>query len=125
VGGDRIGALGVHRLSMYSVGGIADVAAERLIHGRARIPSGAEEPVPITDAELRRVVGAAPTRWQLIHRVPRRDSDTRLVVESMVVRTAETRVDLVTRAPEDHGYQRVAVDRESLREYLRGLFTLR
>ena len=125
MGIDRIDALGLHRLSMYSVGGIADVAAERLIGGRARIPSGAADPVPISEAELRRVAGAAPARWQLIHRVPRRETDTRLVVESMVMRTGETRVDLVTRSPEDDGYQRVAVDKESLREYLKGLFMLR
>jgi len=125
VGIDRIDALGLHRLSMYSVGGIADVASERMIEGRARIPSGATNPVPISDAELRRVASGAPARWQLIHRVPRRETDTRLVVESMVLRTGETRVDLVTRSPEDDGYQRVPVDRESLREYLKGLFLLR
>ena len=68
---------------------------------------------------------AAPARWQLIHRVPRRETGTRLVVESMVLRTGETRVDLVTRHPRDDGYQRVAVDAESLREYLKGLFSLR
>jgi hypothetical protein len=125
VGIDRIDALGLHRLSMYSVGGVAKVTAERLIDGRARIPEGAEVPVPITDADLRRVAMEAPARWQLIHRVPRRETNTRLVVESMVLRTGESRVDLVTRTPEDDGYQRVAVNAETLREYLVGLFMLR
>jgi len=125
VGIDRIDALGLHRLSMYSVGGIADVVADRLIDGRARIPDGGDQPVALTDADLRRVAEAAPTRWQLIHRVPRRETGTRLVVESLVLRTSETRVDLVTRTPEGDGYQRLAVDAESLREYLRGLFLLR
>jgi hypothetical protein len=122
---DRIDALGLHRLSLYSVGGIADVVADRLIAGKARIPADETAAVPITDAQLRRVAAAAPARWQLIHRVPRRDSGTRLVVESMVLRTGETRVDLVTRTPEGEGYQRMAVDAGSLRDYLRGLFTLR
>jgi hypothetical protein len=125
VGVDRIDALGLHRLSLYSVGGIADVVADRLIAGRARIPADETAAVPITDARLRRVAAAAPARWQLIHRVPRRDSGTRLVVESMVLRTGEARVDLVTRIPEGEGYQRMAVDAASLRAYLRGLFTLR
>jgi hypothetical protein len=125
VGIDRIDALGLHRLSMYSVGGIADVVADRMIDGKAKIPAGSDQPVRISDAELRRVADVAPTRWQLIHRVPRRETGTRLVVESMVLRTGETRVDLVTRTPEDDGYQRVAVDAGTLREYLRGLFLLR
>jgi hypothetical protein len=125
VGVDRIDALGLHRLSLHSVGGIADVVADRLIAGKARIPADETAAVPITDAQLRRVAAAAPARWQLIHRVPRRDSGTRLVVESMVLRTGETRVDLVTRIPEGEGYQRMAVDAGSLRDYLRGLFTLR
>jgi hypothetical protein len=42
-----------------------------------------------------------------------------------VLRTGENRVDLVTHAPDDAGYQRSAVDAESLREHLRGLFMLR
>jgi hypothetical protein len=125
VGIDRIDALGLHRLSMYSVGGVADVVAERLIDGKARIPEGGEVPVPIAEADLRRVADVAPARWQLIHRVPRRESDTRLVVESMVLRTGESRVDLVTRTPSDDGYQRVAVDAAALRDYLRGLFLIR
>ncbi len=125
VGVDRIDALGLHRLSLHSVGGIADVVADRLIEGKARIPADETAPVPITDAQLRRAAKAAPTRWQLIHRVPRRESGTRLVVESMVLRSGETRVDLVTRTPNGKGYQRMAVDAASLREYLRGLFALR
>ena len=40
VGIDRIDALGLHRLSLYSVGGIAQAAAERMIDGKAKIPSG-------------------------------------------------------------------------------------
>lgn len=125
VGIDRIDALGLHRLSMYSVGGIADVVTERLIDGRAKIPPGTGQPIPISDAELARVAEAAPARWQLIHRVPRRETGRLLVVESMVLRTGASRVDLVTRTPDDTGYQLVAVDAESLRGYLRGLFLLR
>ena len=55
----------------------------------------------------------------------RRETGTRLVVESMVLRTGESRVDLITRTPQDDGNQRVAVDAGALREYLRGLFLLR
>lgn len=125
VGVDRIDALGLHRISLFSVGGVADAVVERMLSGRARIPDGAAEPIPISDAELRRVAELAPERWQLIHRVPRRETGTRLVVDSMVLRTGEARVDLVTHRPEGEGYQRVAVDAETLRDYLRGLFTLR
>jgi hypothetical protein len=113
------------RLSKYSVGGIADVVAERLIDGRAKIPEGGEVPVPISEAELRRVADVAPARWQLIHRVPRRETGTRLVIESMVLRTGDSRVDLVTRTAQDDGYQRVAADTGALREYLWGLFLVR
>lgn len=126
VGVDRIDALGLHRLSLFSVGGIAETVADRLIDGRARIPAGAADPVPISAKEMRALAKSAPTRWQLIHRVPRRDSGTRLVVDSLVVRVDESRVDLVTPAPEEsEGYQRSAVDARYLSEYLRGLFKLR
>lgn len=125
VGIDRIDALGLHRLSLYSVGGIAEAAAARMIDGKAKIPEGGDQPAPITEAALRRLVNDAPARWQLIHRVPRRETGTRLVVESLVVRTGDTTVELVTTAPRGRGYQRVAVDAESLREYLKGLFQLR
>ena len=125
VGVDRIDALGLHRLALFSVGGIADAVADRLIDGRARIPAGGADPVPITEKEMRALVTSAPARWQLIHRVPRRDTGTRLVVDSLVVRVDESRVDLITPAPESEGYQRSAVDARYLSEYLRGLFQLR
>ena len=125
VGIDRIDALGLHRLSLYSVGGIAQAAAERMIDGKAKIPSGGDQPAPISEAALRRLAKDAPARWQLIHRVPRRETGTRLVVESKVIRTGDTTVELFTQAPKGRGYQRVAVDAESLRDYLKGLFSLR
>ncbi len=125
VGVDRIDALGLHRLSLFSVGGIAEVVAERLIDGRAKIPAGGADPVAITEKQMRTLAESAPARWQLIHRVPRRDTGTRLVVDSLVVRVDETRVDLITPAPESEGYLRSAVDVGYLSDYLRGLFKLR
>jgi hypothetical protein len=123
VGIDRIDALGLHRISLYSVGGIAEVVAERMIDGRAKVPDGAATPVAVSDADVRRLAEAAPTRWQVIHRIPRPDG-TRLVVDALVVRVDDSRVDVVTRSPGETGYQRFAVDHDSLREFLIGLFRL-
>ena len=126
VGIDRIDALGLHRLSMYSVGGIADVVAERMIDGKAKIPERrGRSPSRSAMPQLRRVAKAAPARWQLIHRVPRRETDTRLVVESMVLRTGETRVDLVTRTPDDRIPARGRRRRVACASTSRGLFLLR
>jgi hypothetical protein len=123
VGVDRIDALGLHRLSLVSVGRVADEVAKRMVDGRVKVPPGADEPVPVTDDEVRRLAESASRRWQLIHRVPR-DGIARLVVDALVVRSAEDRVDLITRPPEGEGYQRMAVDAASLAAFMRGLFAL-
>lgn len=123
VGIDRIDALGLHRLSLFSVGGIAAGVAQRLIDGRARVPRGASAPVPISDAEVRVLAETSPARWQLIHRIPR-EGGIRLVVDALVLRVGPDRVDLISRLPEAEDYQRVAVDATSLGEFLRGLFEL-
>lgn len=123
VGIDRIDALGLHRISLYSVGGVAKVVAERMIDGRAKVPAGAGDPVPISDAQVRALAEGARTRWQVIHRIPQPDG-TRLVIDALVLRLDDARVEVVTRHPEDPGYQRFAVDHDSLREFLMGLFRL-
>jgi hypothetical protein len=123
VGIDRIDALGLHRLSLYSTGGVARTVAERLIDGRARVPEGGAAPVPISDAELRRATEQAVTRWQLIHRVPQ-PGGSRLVVDALVLRVDEHGVDLITRTPHGVGYQRSPVDVATLQSFLVGLFTL-
>ena len=124
VGVDRIDALGLHRLSLVSVGRVALEVAERMVDGRAKVPAGPDSPVPIADQEVRRLAEKAPQRWQLIHRVPRAGVP-RLAVDALVVRIDLERVDLVTRAPDSEGYQRSAVDVESLAAFLRGLFSIR
>lgn len=124
VGVDRIDALGLHRLSLVSVGSVADQAAARMAGRHVTVPPGADTPVPIADAEVRRLAERAPERWQLIHRVPRRGKP-RLAVDALVVKVDEERVDLITRAPDVAGYQRLAVDATSLAAFLRGLFSVR
>jgi hypothetical protein len=125
VGVDRIDALGLHRLALHATQDLTRTIAGRLIDGKARVPDPAGSPVPVTDAEVRRATQRAATRWQVIQRVLRPDG-TRLVVDAVVVRTGESRVDLITRAPDsDGGYQRVAVDHPTLEAFLAGLFTLR
>jgi hypothetical protein len=121
---DRVDALGLHRFSLHSVHGVADVLVDRLIDGRARIPAEEAAPTLVDDAELRALTESATTRWQLIHRVPRADG-TFLVVDALVLRTGESRVDLVSRTPDEAGYQRVPVDAAALRTFLIGLTTLR
>jgi hypothetical protein len=123
VGIDRVDALGLHRLSLMSVAGLADTIAERLIDGPARIPAEVEAPVPVTDDVVARVAQQAEVRWQLIFR-RRRPDGTRLVVDALLLRTGRTRMDLVFRNPSADGYERVAVDRAALREYLIGLTRL-
>ena len=121
---DRVDALGLHRLALVSTEGLVDIIVERLIDGRADIPRDGTIPVPLSDEEVRTAASEATTRWQLIHRVPRADG-TNLVIDSLVLRTGDTRVDLVTPAPDDPGYQRVAVDAAALGEFLVGLAALR
>lgn len=123
LGVDRIDALGLHRLSLVSVGGVADQVARRMADGRARVPAGAQVPTPIPDEEVMALAASAEQRWQLIHRVPR-PGGARLVVDALVLRTAEDRLELVTRAPEADGYQRMVVDARRLRDFMRGLFAL-
>lgn len=123
VGIDRIDPLGLHRLSLYSMGGIAKVVVERMIDGRAKVPEGAAQPVPISDPQVRALAEGARARWQVIHRIPRPDG-TRLVIDALVLRLDDTRVEVVTRGPGDPGYQRFAVDHDTLREFLMGLFRL-
>ena len=124
VGVDRIDTLGLHRLSLLAVGSVADQVAHRMIEGRAKVPAGADAPMPIDDDQVRRLAERATTRWQLIHRVPR-GGRPRLAVDALVVRIDPERVDLITRNPDTAGYQRMAVDTRSLASFLRGLFTLR
>ena len=123
VGIDRIDALGLHRLSLYSMGGVANVVVERMIDGKAKVPDGAGTPVPISDEQVRALADGARTRWQVIHRIPRPDG-IRLVVDALVVRLDDSRVDVVTRHPDSPGYQRFAVDHDTLRDFLVGLFRL-
>jgi hypothetical protein len=123
VGIDRIDALGLHRLSLYSMGGIAKVVVERMIDGRAKVPEGAGQPVPISDPQVRALAEGASARWQVIHRIPRPDG-TRLVIDALVLRLDDTRVEVVTRHPGEPEYQRFAVDHDTLREFLIGLFRL-
>lgn len=121
---DRVDALGLHRLALVSTEGLVDLIVDRLIDGRADIPRGGTIPVGLTDEEVRTATSGATTSWQLIHRVPRTDG-TQLVIDALVQRTGEARVDLVTPAPEEPGYQRVAVNAAALREFLVGLMALR
>ncbi|MDH4017912.1 MAG: hypothetical protein OEV20_11280 [Actinomycetota bacterium] len=121
---DRVDALGLHRLALVSAEGLVDIIVERLIDGRADIPRDGAVPVGLTDEAVRTAASQATTSWQLIHRVPRSDG-TQLVVDALVLRTGDTRVDLVTPAPDDPGYQRVAVDAAALGEFLVGLAALR
>ncbi len=121
---DRVDALGLHRLALVSTQGLVELIVERLIDGRAEIPRDGSVPVGLTDEEVRTEASRAATSWQLIHRVPRSDG-TQLVVDALVLRTGDTRVDLVTAAPDGQGYQRVAVDAAALGEFLEGLAALR
>lgn len=107
-----------------STQGLVELIVERLIDGRADIPRDGSVPVGLTDEEVRTEASRAATSWQLIHRVPRSDG-TQLVVDALVLRTGDTRVDLVTAAPDGQGYQRVAVDAAALGEFLEGLAALR
>lgn len=68
--------------------------------------------------------GQAQRRYQLIMRV-RRPEGVAIVVDSLVLRSGETRVDLLTRAGREDGYQRLAVDHASLESFLEELFALR
>lgn len=124
VGLDRIDALGLHRLSLYSVAGIIEGVADSLIDGHARVPHGHPAPEPISDDEVRALAGSAERRWQLIHRVRGADG-AGLAVDSLVVRVGDDRVDLVTHDPSGPGYRRIAVDSARLRDFLGGLFGLR
>ena len=124
VGVDRIDALGLHRLALHADRDLAEIVAGRLIDGKARIPSGGDQPIPVSDSEVRRVTELSATRWQLIQRVLRPDG-TRLVVDALVLRTGDARVDLITKVPDGDGYQRIAVDHDSLRTFLEGMFALR
>jgi len=114
---DRIDALGLHRLALLSVRGVADTIVERLLDGPARIPRDDPGPVPVTAGELRRVAAQASSRWQLVHRRPVSGTSV-LALEAQVMRTGETRVDLLTRDPDSEGFTRIAVDAESLRRFL-------
>ncbi len=121
---DRVDALGLHRLALVSTQGLVDLIVGRLIDGQADIPRDGTVPVGLTDEGVRTAASQAITSWQLIHRVPRPDG-TQLVVDALVLRTGEARVDLVTPAPDGPGYQRVAVDAAALGEFLVGLAALR
>lgn len=121
---DRVDALGLHRLALVSTEGLVDIIVERLIDGRADVPHDGTIPVGLSDEEVRAAAAEATASWQLIHRVHRSDG-TQLVVDALVLRTGDTRVDLVTAAPDDPGYQRVAVDAAALGEFLVGLAALR
>ncbi len=123
VGLDRIDPLGIHRLSLHSVPGVARLVAERMLSGPARVRVDAP-PTPLTDNEVRELAGRASQRWQLIHRVPRPDG-SRLIVDSLVLRLGETEVVLVTRDPDCAAYRRLAVDEARLADFLRGMFSLR
>jgi hypothetical protein len=124
VGVDRIDALGLHRLALHADRDLAEIVSRRLIDGRARIPSGGDRPIGLTALELREATELAATRWQLIQRVLR-PGGTRLVIDALVLRSGEARVDLVTKVPDGDGYQRIAVDHDSLRDFVAGLFALR
>ena len=124
VGVDRIDALGLHRLSLHSSAHLARTLAERLIDGRAHVPADGRHPTPVTDEQVRRVAEQAQHRYQLIMRV-RRPEGVSIVVDSLVLRSGETRVDLITRAGRADGYQRLAVDHASLESFLEELFALR
>ena len=121
---DRVDALGLHRFSLLSVRGVADVVTDRLLEGKARIPAEATAATPVDDTQVHRLTESAMTRWQLIHRVPRADG-TFLVVDALVLRLGDSRVDLISRGPEADGYQRVPVDADALRAFLIGLTALR
>jgi hypothetical protein len=117
---DRVDALGLHRLAVHSTQGVAEVVAERLLGGTARVPRD-EPPLPIPTEEARVLIAQGLTRWQLLLRIPQ-DDRTVLTVEAHVVRTSEHRVDLLTRDPEGDGYTLTAVDSRSLRQFLVDLF---
>ena len=121
---DRIDALGLHRLSLLSSKGLADEMADRLLDGGASIPDGLEAPIPVPAATVRDVAAKAAARWQIIYQAPQSDG-TMLTVDSMLLRTGTNRVDLVTRAPDgSEDYQRIAVDDDTLRDYLMQLSQL-
>lgn len=118
---DRVDALGVHRLMLMSVAGLASAISERLIGGRAKVPAELRDPVDVPADEVARVAGAAPERWQVVLRRPGADGSL-LVQESLVLRSGPSRVDLVTKRPDGH-YQRVAVNEDVLRDFLVALVT--
>jgi hypothetical protein len=116
-GVDRVDPLGLHRLSLISISGLAKTVAERVIDGPARIPHGDPAPVPMTVDEVRDAAVRARARWQIAHRLRRADG-TRAEVEVQVLRTGSDRVELLTRNPDDGGYHRTPLDVESLRALL-------
>jgi hypothetical protein len=111
---DRVDPLGLHRLSMISIDGLGRTVAERLIDGEAKIPEDDGEPAPLTVAQARDLVAGSERRYQLAHRVRRKDG-TRLQTEFQILRTGPDRVDLLSAGPQGDGYHRTALDRESLR----------
>jgi hypothetical protein len=123
VGVDQIDALGLHRLSLVSVGMVTDEVAARMCKGRATVRPGAGEPVALSDDEVLRLAQQAPERWQLIHHVPRRGGPG-LTVDALVVRIDDVHMDLITRSPDIEGYQRSSVDAGTLAAFMRGLFAL-
>jgi hypothetical protein len=116
-GVDRVDPLGLHRLSLISVTGLAKTVAERVIDGPARVPEGDPAPAPMTVDEVRTAAEQAQARWQITHRLRRPDGTLR-ETEVQVLRTGPDRVDLLTRDPDADGYHRTALDVESLRALL-------
>ncbi len=114
---DRVDPLGLHRLSMISIEGLAKTVARRLIAGEARIPEDDGEPAPLTVAEARALVQRSEQRFQLAHRV-RREDGTRLQTEFQILRTGPDRVDLLSVDTDGGGYHRTPLDLESLRALL-------
>lgn len=120
VGVDRVDALGLHRLSLVSVSGVIDELVKQILDGPARIPADGDAPIHVTADEVRRVAELAPSRWQLIYRSQRTDGTT-LVVDALVLRVGETRVDVITADPGSDSYLRTAVDDDALRDFVRSI----
>lgn len=114
---DRIDPLGLHRLALMSVRGVADTVVERLLAGPASIPKSDPGPVSAAAEDVRRVAAESSLRWQLIYRVPR-SAGVVVAVEAHVLRTGPQSVFLVTRQPDGEEFTRAAVDAATLRAFL-------
>ena len=114
---DRIDPLGLHRLALMSVHGVADTVVERLLAGPASIPKSDPGPVSASAQDVRRVAAESSMRWQLIYRVPRSGAVV-VAVEAHLLRTGPQSAFLVTRQPDGDDFTRAAVDAEALRAFL-------